>query len=226
MGTVGPFAHSSHDHFTCDWVVAFTFIFSTIGISMADMILMVRTYTLYERSRKLLAFLFVFWSCLSGIAFWAATKWGISSAPPSPFGACYLSNPRRIGVGLVCYFVLLVGETTLVLLTAWKVFRRFSHQKITTFWRSMYCDGLWIYLAILPFTIATVICLYAAPPGLSELFDTYVIPEWSLRLQTCSPCLCRPVQVMHSILCCRLVTHARDVAAEEDRWEDAINKVV
>ncbi|KAJ7215003.1 hypothetical protein GGX14DRAFT_696567 [Mycena pura] len=164
IGTAGPLAHASHGQFTCDAFAVFIFIFSAIGISMADMILTVRTYTLYERSKKLLAFLFVFWSCLSGIALWAATK----------------SQGRT-------HFAL-------------------SHQKITTFWRSMYRDGLWFYLAILPFTIATVICLYAAPNGLSNMFDT-------------------PVQVMHSILCCRLVTHARDVAAEEDRRKDAINKV-
>jgi len=172
---------------------------------------MVRTYTLYERSKKLLAFLFFFWSCLASIAYWAATKWVTSPGPPNLFGTCYLSNPSRIGIGLVCFFALLVGEITITLLTAWKVFRRFSHQSVKNLWRSMYCDGLWFYLALLPFTIATVICLYAAPPGLSELFDP-------------------PLQVMHSILCCRLVTHTRDVAAEEDRLEDsrsdAINKVV
>ncbi|KAJ7206051.1 hypothetical protein GGX14DRAFT_568511 [Mycena pura] len=165
VGTVGPLAHLAYaSPLTCDGVTAFTFIFSVVGIGVAEMILMIRTYTLYERSKKLLVFFFVMWSSLCGIVFWAVTEWG--------------TNLQAA----------------------------FSHQKITNFWRSMYCDGLWFYLAILPFTTATVICLYVAPPGLSELFDC-------------------PVQVMHSILCCRLITHARDVAAEEDRREAAINRV-
>jgi len=208
VGTVGPLAHLAHANpLTCDGVTLFTWIFSTVGIGVAEMILMIRTYTLYERSKKLLAFFFVMWFSLCGIAFWAVTKWSTNPQVSSgPFQSCYLPDPGSIGIGLVCYFVLLVGETIIVILTAWKVFRRFSHQKIANFWRSMYCDGLWFYLAILPFTIAAVICLFVAPPGLSELFDS-------------------PMQVMHSILCCRLVTHVRDVAAEEDRREAAINRV-
>ena len=112
-------------------------------------ILMVRTYTLYDRSKKLLAFLFFFWSVrhrrkcpkirrfktdelLHLVPFrysiLGSYKMGHKFRPyvllmqvvqvshqlsaPNPFGACYLSNPRRIGGGLVCYFVLLVGETS------------------------------------------------------------------------------------------------------------------
>ncbi|KAJ7873303.1 hypothetical protein B0H14DRAFT_3860114 [Mycena olivaceomarginata] len=167
------------------------------------MILMIRTYTLYERSRKLLAFFFALWFSLCGIAFWAVTMWSSKFSSSNSLESCYVTNSSGIGIGLVSYLVLLVGETTIVLLTLYKVFRKFSYREIG-FLRSMYYDGVWFYLAILPFTIATVVCLFAAP--FSGLNDT-------------------PVQVMHSILCCRLITHARNVAAEEDGREEAIKKV-
>ncbi|KAF8211476.1 hypothetical protein K438DRAFT_45052 [Mycena galopus ATCC 62051] len=192
---------------TCDGVTTFTTIFSGFGIGVTQMILMVRTYTLYERSKKLLAFFFVLWFSVGGIAFWAVTKWTASNSSSSSGSSCYVSTSSSISIGLVCYFALLVGESTIVLLTLWKVLRKMvivSQQ--SDLLRSMYCDGVWFYLALLPFTIATVVCLFVAPIGLSELFTT-------------------PMQVMHSILCCRLITHARTVAAEEDKREEAINKI-
>ncbi|KAJ7367969.1 hypothetical protein DFH08DRAFT_10532 [Mycena albidolilacea] len=206
VGASIPLVHAAYaGPVVCDGVTTFTTIFSTLGIGVTEMILMIRTYTLYERSKKLLAFFFALWFSLGGIAFWAVTTWSsrFSSSNSLPVESCYVTNSSGIGIGLVSYLVLLVGETTIVLLTLYKVFRKFSYREIG-FLRSMYCDGVWFYLAILPFTIATVVCLFAAP--FSGLNDT-------------------PVQVMHSILCCRLITHARNVAAEEDRREDAIKKV-
>jgi len=205
VGAAGPLIHAAYvSPLTCDGVTTFTTIFSGFGIGVTEMILMVRTYTLYERSKKLLAFFILLWFSVGGIAFWAITKWTTSNSFFSSGSSCYVSTSSSISIGLVCYFALLVGESTIVLLTLWKVLRKFSQQ--SGLLRSMYCDGVWFYLVLLPFTIATVICLFAAPIGLSELFTT-------------------PMQVMHSILCCRLITHARTVAAEEDKREEAINKI-
>ncbi|KAJ7233124.1 hypothetical protein B0H12DRAFT_1144187 [Mycena haematopus] len=205
VGVTVPLVHAAYaGALTCGAVTTFTTIFSTFGIGVTEMILMIRTYTLYERSKKLLAFFFVLWFSASGVAFWAATKWTVSTFFSSN-SSCYVTNWGDISIGLVCYFALLVGETIIVLLTLWKVFCKFIHREIDLV-ESMYSEGVWFYLAILPFTIATVVFLFSAPVGLSGLFDT-------------------PVQVMHSILCCRLITHARNVAAEEDRREEAINRV-
>ncbi|KAJ6562802.1 hypothetical protein DFH09DRAFT_1159659 [Mycena vulgaris] len=185
----------------CNRVTTFTTIFAGFGIGVTELILMVRTYTLYERSKKLLAFFFVMWFSVAGVAFWAVTKWTSSSSFTSPnasaIPSCYFSNSSGIGIGLVCYVSLLVGETIIVLLTLWKLFRKFSLHK-SGLLQSLYRDGVWFYLAILPFTIGTVAVLFFAPIGLNNLGNP-------------------PVSVMHSVLCCRLITHVRAVAAEEDR---------
>jgi len=186
----------------------FTIIFSGFGIGITELILMVRTYTLYDRSKKLLVFFFLMWFSVSGVSFWAVTKWtsgGDRANPAAPLvtspeiniASCFSYNSSGIGIGLVCYLSLLVGEAVIILLTLWKLWRRFPHQQ-TGLFTSLYRDGVWFYLAIPPVTIGTVIILFIAPPGLSSLADT-------------------PVLVMHSILCCRLITHAREMAAEEDR---------
>ncbi|KAF7355024.1 hypothetical protein MSAN_01417900 [Mycena sanguinolenta] len=221
VGVIVPLVHAAYaGPLTCGGVVTFTTIFSGFGIGITEMILMVRTYTLYERSKKLLAFFFVLWfvirlwNIILGCYEMDRFEFFLYTFPvdgrqladlhcAASASSCYFTSSSRISIGLVCYFALLCGETIIVLLTMWKVLLVPGQVGLL---RSMYFDGVWFYLAILPFTIATVVCLFFAPVGLSELFAT-------------------PVQVMHSILCCRLITHARNVAAEEDKREEAINRV-
>jgi len=191
----------------CNKITTFTTAFSGSIIGVTELILMVRTYTLYERSKKLLVFFFVLWFTIAGVAIWAVTKWvsapGFASSDAEAL-SCWLSDSNGIGIGLVCYACLLVGETAIVLLTLWKVLRKFAHNK-TALLNSLYSDGVLFYLAIWPFTIATVVCLFWAPLGLNNLPDA-------------------PVLVMHSVLSCRLITHARAIAEEEDRRAYAVNK--
>ncbi|KAJ7863257.1 hypothetical protein B0H13DRAFT_1095075 [Mycena leptocephala] len=205
------------------YIATFTTAFSGFIIGVTELILMVRTYTLYERSKKLLAFFFVLWFSVGGVASWAVAEWttspsfkcghfvyalGLNSCSLSlGFGvlSCWFSDAGRIGIGLVCYLSLLAGETVIVLLTLGKVFHEFYRHK-SGLLKSLYCDGVWFYLAIWPSCIVTVLVLYFAPPGLNNLPDI-------------------PVLVMHSVLSCRLITHAREIAAEEDRRAYAVNKI-
>ncbi|KAJ3991223.1 hypothetical protein F5050DRAFT_1261272 [Lentinula boryana] len=57
----------------------------------------------------------------------------------------------------------------------------------------IYCEGLFYYFMILPITIANMAVFLLAPAGLLSLLDS-------------------PLTVMHSILCCRLVLHVREVS--------------
>jgi len=203
VATIFSLVHSTQRNPSACNTLMFTTIFSVFGIGITELVLMVRTYTLYERSKKLLLFFFLMWFSVGGVSFWAVTKWtsspkfSLSNVNTSGFASCYFSNSRDIGLGLVCYLSLLVGETVIVLLTLWKLCRKFFHHK-SGLLTSLYRDGVWFYLSIPPFTIATVIVVFIAPVGLSNLADT-------------------PVYIMHSVLCCRLITHAREMAVEEDR---------
>ncbi|KAJ7737867.1 hypothetical protein DFH07DRAFT_90202 [Mycena maculata] len=200
VATIFSLVHSTQMNPSACNTSTFTTIFSGFGIGITELVLMVRTYTLYERSKKLLLFFFLMWFSVGGVSFWAVTKWTSSSSSnvdTQGFASCYFSDSSGIGLGLVCYLSLLVGETVIVLLTLWKLCRKFFHHK-SDLLTSLYRDGVWFYLAIPPFTITTVIVLFIAPIGLSDLADT-------------------PVYIMHAVLCCRLITHAREMAAEEDR---------
>ncbi|KAJ7278994.1 hypothetical protein C8J57DRAFT_151754 [Mycena rebaudengoi] len=152
----------------CDRSQIFNTIFSGLGLAITEMILLVRTYTLYERSKRLLLFFFLMWFSLVGVAFWAAKRWtdrfqvhSESSASPS-LPLCVVSKTYEIGIGLLCYIALLVCETVIVGLTLWKVFRRYSHPNFKVL-SSFNRDGVWFYLAILPTTITTVVIIFVAP---------------------------------------------------------------
>jgi len=192
----------------CNKLTTFTTAFSGLLLGVTELILMVRTYTLYERSKKLLVSFFVLWLSVGGVASWAVAKWtsasNLTSSDPA-LPSCWLRDSSHISTGLVCFVSLLAGETVIVLLTLGKVFRKFYHHK-SGLLKSLYCDGVWFYLAIWPCTIATVVVLVAAPTGLNYLPDT-------------------PVLVMHAVLSCRLITHAREIAAEEDRRAYAVNRL-
>ncbi|KAF9258767.1 hypothetical protein L218DRAFT_712131 [Marasmius fiardii PR-910] len=199
----------------CDRLMTFNTIFSGFGIGITELILMIRTYALYNSSRRILFSFIILWLAVGGVNFWAVTKWTGSydahiQTIPSGLGAsmkCYLG--RASALGLVCYLSLLAGETVIVLMTAVKAFKMWwdshvdglkSSRLITCFYR----DGILFYFCILPFTIVNVIAVLGLPEGLLLIADT-------------------PLRVLHTILTCRLVLHVRRVAdtARHD-WEDAI----
>ncbi|KAK7029860.1 hypothetical protein R3P38DRAFT_2932000 [Favolaschia claudopus] len=193
---------------TCNKIATFLTVFGGLTISVTTMILMVRTYTLYERSKKLLLFFFALWFGVGGFMFWAVTKWigvGNSSIAANSNFECWTTQDGLHSIGFLCYLSLLIGESVIVLLTLGIVIRRFSRD-MNGLLQSLYRDGVWFYIAILPFTVATVAITLSSRPGLSKLLDS-------------------PLLTMHALLVCRMIIHAREIAAEEDRRASAVNRI-
>ncbi|KAJ8088100.1 hypothetical protein PM082_013651 [Marasmius tenuissimus] len=192
----------------CDGLMTLTTIFSGFGIGLSELILMIRTYALYNSSKKLLTFFVVLWLSVGGVNFWAVTRWTqsfdsyIQTFPPEVTTSvkCYLG--RASNIGLVCYMSLLAGETVIVLMTIWKAYctwwttTRNVPIRASPLIVSFYRDGMLFYCCVLPFTIINVIALLGLPEGLLLIADT-------------------PLRVVHSILACRLVIHVRYIADTE-----------
>ncbi|KAF7320686.1 hypothetical protein HMN09_00153800 [Mycena chlorophos] len=211
VGAAAPLIHALVIRSTrCDALTSFTTAFSLFGIGVTFLILMIRTYTLYERSKRLLAFFALIWVAAAAATLWDGISWAHSfpQAESAQSSSCYLSTNTTSHFVLIASWGLLTVECTIFGLTVWKIHQKFSNppRPRRELWRSLYRDGVWFYPAILPFTIAMLVCLYRAPSGLNEIFDT-------------------PVQVMHSILVCRLITHTRSVAAADAAQEARINQV-
>ncbi|KAJ6537863.1 hypothetical protein B0H19DRAFT_1240539 [Mycena capillaripes] len=184
----------------CHTVTSFIRIFAVIGTIITEVILTIRTYALYGKSPSLLVFLSIMWFFISGVNIWALVKWtkSLTEVAFSPVNSCNLDSPSNIGV--VCYLSLLIGETVVFLLTAWRGFRTFSlsrsahrhSQLVTTFYR----DGILFYLAIFVILVVDLSLETQAPAGLKFIADS-------------------PLRVMQSVLACHLVLHARAVGSSE-----------
>jgi len=195
---------------TCNFMT-FTTIFAGASIGFTDIILMLRTYSIYNKSRKILTIFGLTWIIIAAFCFWAITKFTSSfrfSAAPSPVSSfsCFLKQESS-SKGLICYIALLAGESVVTLLTVWKTFDSYrkSGFHFNQIVSMVYCEGLIYYFAILPITIANVAVILLAPRGLLLVLDS-------------------PLTVMHSILCCRLVLHVREVSeyTAEDEDEDIL----
>ncbi|KAJ7619497.1 hypothetical protein FB45DRAFT_1095770 [Roridomyces roridus] len=203
---------------SCNSIGTFDTVFAGLGIGITEVILMIRTYALYGRSKKLVAFFVIMWLSLGGLSLWSVLRYTNSTAVDS--GNSCDTNNSSSKMWIVCYVALLVGETIIVVahanaldtehavveidivsLTLWGAlftnglsFFQYPSKRVTTFYR----DGLFFYLAFLSvFIIDVVLKVTIARPALQNVADT-------------------PLRVLHSILACRLVIHLRQVAAEEE----------
>ncbi|KAF9074409.1 hypothetical protein BDP27DRAFT_1317033 [Rhodocollybia butyracea] len=192
------------DTVSCNRTMTFNTIFSGLGIGISDIILMIRTYAMCQRSRKVLLILVLQWVFISVVDLLAIVKWTGSFSEPivsvGGYPSCFLAGENKDG--MVNYVSLLVGETVVVALTFWQGFRDCHYSKYGFFAASQgvlvnfYRDGILFFMCILPITLGNVLVLVFAPPQL-QVLNT-------------------PLRVMHSILCSRLVIHVREVANPED----------
>ncbi|THU77252.1 hypothetical protein K435DRAFT_846268 [Dendrothele bispora CBS 962.96] len=196
----------------CNRTMTFTTIYAGWGISLSEVLLMIRTYAIYSRSRTIVIFFIFLWVPLASISIWAAIKWTGAISNDDTLSQlmheaslpgnieCLLTRQSKISI--VCYGAFLAGETVIVLMTAYKAFStwRCARRAGTTnsyLITSFYRDGILLYFAILPFTIVGALGPLYLPPGLSDVGET-------------------PLRVMHTILTCHLILRVRHIAQEEE----------
>ncbi|KAJ7819505.1 hypothetical protein B0H13DRAFT_2131460, partial [Mycena leptocephala] len=184
---------------SCTTLSKIVTIFAGLGIGIAEIILMTRTYAIYGRSKKLLGFFIIMWLSFGGVALWAVINWTDSFKLPEAHTSCDLESSNNIL--LVCLVSILAGETVIVLLTLWKGFRTCSlggsALRSSRLVISFYRDGIMFYLVMLLILILAVVFQALPGPVLKSVGDT-------------------PLRVVHSVLACHLVIHIRVVALENE----------
>jgi len=186
----------------------FHVVFAGVTIVISDVILMLRTYSIYNKSRKILAIFGISWIICFGVAFWVLTGWADSfhfsvAMTHVPTSSCFLAQ-QSISKAMGCYASLFVGEAVVGLLTFWKTVDSYRKSgSLNQIISMVYCEGLFYYFLIIPLTFGNMLVILLVPEGLKSLLDS-------------------PLTVLHSILCCRLVLHIREVSdyITEDETED------
>ncbi|TFY69726.1 hypothetical protein EVG20_g3023 [Dentipellis fragilis] len=170
----------------CRTTYGISSVFNAMGTALSEIILIMRTYALYDRSTKFLYILGTIWIVAVSVVLWAVSEFVKSTVfEPQPNAAipgCNLASASS--VVFICFAVLLVVESIIVGCTIWKGITLIRRAKTSNLLRIIY------YLAIFPFTVGNVIILLTAPTELLDLFDTLT-------------------RVLHAMLCCRIILHLR-----------------
>lgn len=165
-------------HFT---VVAW---FIVIGIIISEIVLLLRTYALWERKRSILIIL-----CVSGAVTYipavVITNLELRSLKyvPTTRPGCQVGTASSIII--FAYILLMLSETVIVVLTVIRA-RQYLRHSTSPWVIQLYQDGMLFYAYLLSISIANILVPILAPR---------IFANW----------LASPQRVLHSVLCNRVL---------------------
>ncbi|KAI0075576.1 hypothetical protein K474DRAFT_1382460 [Panus rudis PR-1116 ss-1] len=190
---------------TCDAVYSIGVWITGYGIGLAELVLLVRTYAIYARSRRVLVFLVILWLLWIGgnsavfyffttsVQYVESTKLGLGRDLPG----CYTESESPII--FASFASLALFEFVIVSMTIKKGFEHFRdatylHGRSLAF--VLYRDGVLFFIALLVFSTANVVLDVAAPREYLDLLNTLT-------------------RVIHSIVCCRVLLNLRNAGRSD-----------
>lgn len=165
-------------HFTAvTWLIV-------IGTLISELILMLRTYAIWERKRSVRIILY-FVAAIVFLPAMVVTYFEVKSLRyvPTSSRGCRLVHASPII--LVAYVLLVLSETTMAILTAIQAYRHLRHSQ-SKWVIHLYKDGILFYFFLLSISLANIIVPITAPS---------IFANW----------LATPQRVIHSILCTRVL---------------------
>ncbi|KAI0748966.1 hypothetical protein BC629DRAFT_1179933 [Irpex lacteus] len=158
------------------------------GVFIAEMILMIRTYAIFQRNRWMKIFLCSLMTLVvvPGCVVVELELQSLHYGYPKnqPYFGCYLTQPPSVVI-FIAYVLVLFSETIIVGLTAFKAIQHLRRSR-SALVVHLYRNGLLFYVYILLISLANVIVPVV---GASELAN------W----------LATPQRVLHSIFCTRVL---------------------
>ncbi|KAG1813715.1 hypothetical protein EV424DRAFT_51033 [Suillus variegatus] len=176
----------------CSSLYQVTSWLNLIGTVAAELLLLVRTYTLLGRNRVLLvSLLLLALGCIAGSAAVGANAGSFFKYQDPPLGTSGCYQTQRIAIYAVNYAILVLFETVILCLN---VFQAWCHrgQLGSRLITRLYWDGIVYVLYILAISIANIVVIIFLPSEYAESLDT-------LQL------------VLHSVLSSRLLFNLRAI---------------
>ncbi|KAK7064583.1 hypothetical protein R3P38DRAFT_2825400 [Favolaschia claudopus] len=165
--------------------------FTALGIIVSEAMLIMRTYAVFDSSKKILIFLLVLLLFLIGAAlptteiFIRSLQYG--KPPIGTINGCYPVSGSEII--FVAFVAILLFETVIVALTVWSAFKHYRRSS-SRLVKVLYRDSLFFFLCIFSITLASVLVAALLPIDYADLLD---------RLQS----------TIHSIVSARIIFHLR-----------------
>ncbi|KAJ6574627.1 hypothetical protein B0H19DRAFT_606177 [Mycena capillaripes] len=160
---------------TCRRVDAVATWFTAFGICVSEAMLVMRTYAIYDSSKKILIFLLVMLALLVGAAlptteiFIRSLQYG--QPPIGTINGCYPVAGSEII--FVAFIAILLFETIIIVLTVYSGLKQYR-QGSSPLVKTLYRDSLFFFLCIFSITLANVVVVATLPIDYADLLDRYV----------------------------------------------------
>ncbi|KAF6756799.1 hypothetical protein DFP72DRAFT_260908 [Ephemerocybe angulata] len=168
-----------------------------IGLGFGEMIMSMRTWAVWKRSKKLGIFLLIFWPVcwIAGfvIAGLFAKTVKFDPSPMSQFKGCFVTEASPIL--FIAFVILLLYDTVnlvLISIPAYNTYRRGGTSQLV---RSVYTDGIVYYVYLFALSALNIIVIVKMPTDLVTLLSMME-------------------RVLHAVLTCRVVLHMHNVARQ------------
>lgn len=180
---------------TCHSIFSFLTWSILSGITLAEIILILRTWAIWDRRQHILLALTASLLMLSAALSYQlalyideSTFARLPIANPSIPTCALVSNSRRIGVAWLGWTGF---ELVIVVMTLIKYFQDSRHCRSSSMIRSLYRDGIIYFIYIFAVSVANVGILYTTPAGSYTVLLTVM------------------QRALHAILSCRIILHIR-----------------
>ncbi|KAH7918276.1 hypothetical protein BV22DRAFT_1100573 [Leucogyrophana mollusca] len=165
----------------------------TVGMGMSEVVLMIRTWAVWERRRSIGVGLIIYLFVLTTPTWWATLRFSRSityALPPTPsiVGCMTIHNNALVAIDWV---LLMVMELGVLMLMVIKAVKNYKKNPGLTLYKVILRDGIAYYINLWALSIINLLIIATQPPDLYLLFVA-------------------PVRVIHSLLTARIVLRIRE----------------
>ncbi|KAJ7861904.1 hypothetical protein B0H13DRAFT_1723670 [Mycena leptocephala] len=172
---------------------------SVFGIAIGEAILILRTYALSGRERRVLIVFSTIYliEALATVILISLFLRSMTFGPPilAAIPGCNETGGNFILVG-ICFIIVLLNETVLMGYTLWLGYKKYRHFR-SPFIMTLYRDGITYFIFLFLGSAANFTILLAGEGELQELLNTFL-------------------RVMHSVLSSRVLLNVRDVERKRE----------
>ncbi|KLO04731.1 hypothetical protein SCHPADRAFT_947481 [Schizopora paradoxa] len=177
--------------------------FSSFGFIIAQIILMMRAWAIWERGIIITTILAIMIVACVGVDVMVLKRYlsGITfiPSPARVLKGCLLSFSTRIVY--VDFVLVMFSETVMLILLSLKAVKHFKHSR-STLMVTMYRDGIFYFCFIVVTSIANLVTILTAP---IELHNFLIVTQ----------------RVLHSIFCTRVLLHIRGAYSNSGPYSES-----
>ncbi|KAH7921316.1 hypothetical protein BV22DRAFT_1038785 [Leucogyrophana mollusca] len=188
------FRRGSSDE-TCRSALGFVVFMYAIGMSTAELILMIRTWAIWGSGRRLAAALSIHAATSFAVVLWCTSKFvdSLTFSSDSQFSGCFTTSASNISIADWTLFMFMESVYLILMVIKAPIFGR--NWNVSGLFVVLLKDGIAYYGVLLTLSTINVVVVITQTGGLSTMLAT-------------------PIRVIHAVLATRIVLHIRQIGSQ------------